>query len=170
MNFGEAPFGLKEVKIVPATGGAVALPAAQRLNFQERILSAELKGDDVIKALVARAEAAEWTLEAGGISLEAYAALTGRTVVTEGVTPAATNTLTGKDDNFPYVKIYGKALGAGADDIHCKLFRAKVTAISGSFQNGAFYVTSCSGMAIPDEDGNVFEFVQNETAADLPAA
>jgi len=163
------PFGLREVKIVPATGSAVSLAAAQTLSFTERIQTAELRGNDKIVSVNSQSEAVEWSLESGGISLAAYAALTGRTAVDAGTTPNRTTTLGGNGgDNFPYVKLYGKALGEGLDDVHCKLYKAKVTSIQGSFQNGGFFVQQCSGIAVDDGTNGVFDFVVNETATALP--
>lgn len=169
-GFGDKPYGLREVKIKPVVGGTIqTLPVARQLTFREMITSAMLRGDDVIKSVVAFSEGVEWSLEAGGISLEAYGALTGRTPVTAGTTPSRTVTLTAEGgDAFPWITIWGKALGDGGDDIHCKVMKAKLTAMEGRFQNQEFYVTSCSGIAVADSSNEVFEFVQNETAADLP--
>lgn len=171
MPYGDKPFGLRDVKITNIAGDAqVDLPASRTLSFSERIRSGELTGDDSLVAVVAFAEAVEWSLEAGGISLEAYALLTGRTATEAGTTPNQTMTLAGEaGDTFPYIKIYGKSLGEGDDDIHCKIFKAKVTSLEGSFGEGEFFVTSCSGVAVDDGTDGIFEFVQNETAADLPA-
>jgi hypothetical protein len=139
------------------------------MSFSERVRSGELSGDDAVKAVAAYAEAVEWELENGGISLEAWALLTGRTATESGSTPNQTNTLTGSaGDSFPYIKIYGKSLGEGDDDIHCKIYKAKVTSLEGTFQEGEFFVTSCSGVAIDDGSNGIFDFVQNETAASLP--
>ncbi|MCX6786845.1 MAG: hypothetical protein NTU85_03490 [Candidatus Kaiserbacteria bacterium] len=155
-------------------GGTVQadLPVARTLKFGERLKSGELKGDDAIAAVVAFSEAVEWELEAGGISLEAYALLSGRTAVEAGTTPTWTYTLTGRSQaSFPYVKIYGKALGAGIDDLHCRLLKCKVTGnVEGSLADGEFWVTKCKGIAIDDGSVGIFQFVQNETATTLPAA
>jgi hypothetical protein len=170
-GFGDKPYGLREVKIKPIGGSIVTLPVAQQLTFREMVTSDMLRGDDVIKSVVAFSEGLEWSLEAGGISLEAYAALTGRTAVAAGTTPSRTVTLSAEGgDPFPYLEIYGKALGEEEDDIHCKIFRAKVTALEGRFQNRQFFITTCSGIAVADSSGDTFEFVQNETAADLPSS
>jgi hypothetical protein len=170
-GYGDKPFGLRDVKLTNLAGDTqVDLPASQTLSFSERIRSGELSGDDSLKAVVAYAEAAEWSLEAGGISLEAYAMLTGRTATEAGTTPNKTNTLTGSaGDVFPYIKVYGKVICEGDDDVHCKLYKAKVTKIEGSFKEGAFWITSCSGVAVDDGTNGIWEFVQNETATDLPA-
>lgn len=171
MSFGTKPFGLRDVKIRGKSAGVVDLPSARTLSFNERVKSGELSGDDQTVAVVAFADAVEWTLEAGGISLEAYAELTGRTVATTGTTPNQVKTLTGAGgDVYPYVKIYGKSIGDGADDVHVKITKAKVTNIQGQFSDGEFFVTSCQGIAIRDaaSSDKIYDIVQNETAANLP--
>jgi hypothetical protein len=127
-TFGHEPFGLYDVKLTNIAGDTqVDLPAARTLKFGERIKSGELTGDDSLKAVAAYTEAVEWSLEAGGISLEAYALMTGRTASDSGTTPSQTRTLAGSaGDRMPYIKIYGKSLGSGDDDIHCKIFKAKL--------------------------------------------
>ena len=171
-GFGEKPFGLRDVKITNLAGTTqVDLPAAQTLTFKERIKSGELSGDDSLVSVVAFAEAVEWSLEAGGISLAAYALLTGRTATTAGVTPNQTVTMGGSaSDVFPYLKIYGRTMGDGADDIHCKIFKAKVTSIEGGFKEGAFWITKCGGIAVDDGTGGVYEFIAHETSTDLPTS
>lgn len=170
MSYGQKPFGLRDVKLTDMGGTTqVDLPASRTFSFSERIRSGELSGDDKTLAVVAFADAVEWQLEAGGISLAAYALMTGRTVATSGTTPNQTTTLTGEaQEAFPYFKVYGKSLGDGKDDIHCKLFKCKLTSIQGQFSDGEFFVTQAGGIAIDDGTNGIFDFVQNETAADLP--
>ena len=171
--FGEKPFGLRDVKLVSTSGTPTQVdqPAARTLSFNERVKSGELSGDDKTLAVVAFSDAIEWELEAGGISLDAYALMTGRTVVEEGTTPSQTRTMTGSGglEVFPYFKIYGKSVGDKADDIHVKIFSAKLTNIQGQLSDGEFCVTQASGVAIDDGTNGLFEIAQNETAEDLPA-
>ena len=165
------PFGLRDVKLTKIDGtGQIDLPSAQTLRFSERIRGGELSGDDKTVAVVAFSDAVEWTLESGGIPLEAYALMTGRTVVAGGTGTAETNTLTGTaQQTFPYFKIYGTVLGDGIDNLHCLIYKAKLTgSIEGTFGDGEFFVTSCSGVAIDDGTTGTFRFVQNETAAVVP--
>lgn len=172
MSYGDKPFGLRDVKLTNIAGDTqVDLPAARTLSFSERVKSGELSGDDQLVSVVSYSEAVEWSLEAGGISLEAYALITGRTATESGTTPNQVNTMAGSaGDCYPFFKVYGKAIGDGCtDDIHCKLFKVKVTSIDGSFGDGDFWVTSCSGIGIDDGSNGIFEFVQHETAEDLPA-
>lgn len=173
-GYGDKPFGLRNVVLVSADGSShVSLPAAQTLTFGERVVSDELAGNDRVTAVVSIPDAVEWELEAGGISLEAYALMTGRTVTESGTTPHRTNTLYGQAAiAFPYFKIYGKAISDGTDDIHVKIPKAKITdTIEGEFANGKFWVTKCKGIAVEtliDGQMRTYVFAQNETEASLP--
>lgn len=164
-----APYGLRDLKIVPLPSGTqVDLPWGQTLKYTEEPNTNELEGDDVIVATVTTLKAISWELEAGGISLEAYAAMTGRTATLAGT--GSTETLTMKvsaGDVYPYFKLYGKAI-TDEGDIHVKFFKAKVTQIEGEFKSGEFFVTKCSGTAIDDGTNGILDIVRNETAANLP--
>jgi hypothetical protein len=171
MAYGEFPFGLNDIKLTDISGTTqVDLPNAQRITFNPVLITGNLRGDDKRVASVARMEALEWEMDAGGISLEALAIITGKTVVTEGATPNETKTITVEGgDNMPYFKIYGKSLGDGDDDVHVLIFKAKCLNYSGNFQDAQFWITSMSGEAVDDGTNGIYDIVQNETAADLPA-
>jgi len=172
MAFGDKPFGLRDIKVVPLPSGSpVDLPAAQTLTWKPRFRSGELSGDDALQSVVAFVDAYEWSLGAGGISLEALAVLVGNTVSSSGTTPNQVKTLNiAAGDNMPYFKIYGKALGENTnDDIHVKIYKAKLTSMEGQFQDAQFYITSCSGLAV-DGGAGIIDIVQNETATNLPTS
>lgn len=172
-DFGRKPFGLHEVLLTDMDGSdQTALPASRVLKFKERVKSAEFTGDDRLQGVHTISEAVEFELEAGGISLEAYARMTGRTMEQAGSTPNRTRTLTGAGaEPYPYFKIYGRVLDDGLGDIHVQLFKCKLTEpMEGSFQYGEFFVNSCKGIAIDDDTNGIFEFVQNETSDDLPSS
>jgi hypothetical protein len=173
MSHGDKPFGLRQVRLVNMAGTQyVDLPAAQTLTFKERFKNAELSGNDGIQSVVAFAEGVEWSLEDGGISLEAYAMLTGRSMVTEGVSPNETHSVAGQaGDAMPYLKLYGKVISEdSAEDLHCYIYKAKVTAIEGQFADGKFWVTKCNGLGIDDGENGSFEFIGEETAGELPTS
>jgi hypothetical protein len=176
MAYGERPFGLRDIKLTDITGATqVDLPSAMTMQFTERLTTGELRGDDRTQAVVSILDALEWQLEAGGISLAAWALMSGRTATESGSTPNRTNTLlAAAGDRYPYFKIYGKMVGdEGDDDLHVKIFKAKITSpLQGQFRDGEFFVTQCSGLAVADVDANdqVYEIVAHETAADLPAS
>lgn len=172
MPFGDKPFGMRDIKLTTLDGATqVDLPSSMKLGFKELVTTGEMRGDDTIVALVTIADGAEWSLEAGGISLEAYALMTGHTQVLAGVTPNQTNTFTAQaGQNYPYFKVYGKAVGENStDDIHYLLYKCKLTEpLEGEFADGEFFVTKASGKAVTNGT-KVYDVVQNETAADLPA-
>lgn len=164
-------FGLRDLKVVKLPGTTVVdLPNAMTMTFKERLTSGELRGDDATQAVVAITDAAEWELEAGAISLEAWAAMTGRSITLTGTTPNQVNTYTAEaGDVYPYFKIYGKSVGDGADDVHVLIWKAKCTGgVEGEFKDGEFWVTKCSGIAVDDGTNGIYDVVQNETAAALP--
>lgn len=174
--YGDKPFGLSDIKLTTLDGNTqVDLPSSRVMQFTERLTTGEMRGDDRTVAVVSILDALEWSLEAGGISLEAWALMSGREATESGSTPNRTNTLTAKTgDRYPYFKVYGKMVGdEGDDDLHVKVFKAKLTSpMQGQFQDGEFFATQCSGLAIgdADNDDDVYELVQNETAADLPSS
>jgi hypothetical protein len=171
-GYGEKPFGIRDIKLTPYGGGTqVDLPNEREMSFNEELVSGELRGGGMTVAAVSEVDKVAFDLEAGGISLEAYALMSGRTATESGSTPNRTNTLSGSGaDRYPYFKVYGKSLGDGDDDVHVKLYKCKLTnGIQGSLQDGEFWVTQCSGICVHDADeGKIWDIVQNETAADLP--
>jgi hypothetical protein len=164
------PFGLRDIKLAPLPSGTpVDLPAAQTLSFSEVLTSGEMRGDDSTIAVVALTDKVEWELEAGGISMEAWALMSGRTLAAAGTTPEQTNTITANaGDVYPYFKIYGKSVGDEAGDIHVLIYKAKLTgAIEGEFADAEFFVTKCSGIAVSNGT-KIYDIVQNETSEALP--
>jgi hypothetical protein len=173
MAFGDTGvrvFGLREIKLVNAAAASVTLNAAQTMTFKERIKSGELSGNDKTLAVVAFSDAVEWELEEGGISLAAYAMMTGRTAALTGTGTAELVTLNADAATaFPYFKIYGKSLGDAGDDVHVKVYKAKIIGgIEGQFADGEFFVSKCSGVAIDDGSTGIYDIVHNETTAALP--
>lgn len=170
MSYGDKPFGLRDIKITNIAGTTqVDLPAALQMDIRPRLNSAEFRGDDRVQAIVSIAEALEFSLQAGGISLAALAIMVGKAVTTTGTTPNEVSKLKlSGGDSMPYFKIYGKSVGDGTDDVHVKLFKAKLTSLEGTFQDSQFFMTNAQGVAIDDGTNGILEVVQNETAANLP--
>lgn len=166
-----APYGLRHIRLFPLSGSFVDLPAPRTMTFKEQTNNNELRGGDVVVASVTFAEAVELELEAGGIALDAYALMTGRTLTNAGTTPNRTSTMTATaGDSFPYFRIYGRAI-TDAGDIWARFYRVQVTSIEGEFKGDEFFITKCSLKAIQDSgSANIFQFVRNETATALPTS
>lgn len=173
------PYGLREVEVTPIDaagelGTAVKLPNAQTFSFEEAEEFAELRGDDRLIAVRGSGPTVNWSLEAGGVSLDAWKVLTGGAVESDGTTPAETKTLTKlASDTRPYFRVRGRAISDSGGDIECVLPRCRVTGnLSGEFSDGEFFITECDGQAMADPtaaEGSdiVYEFIQKETAAAL---
>jgi hypothetical protein len=171
-DYGEKLFDIDDIKITDLAGAAqVDLPVSRVMQIKERLRTGELSGDGTLQAVASHSEAVEWSLEAGGISLLAYAKLSGRTAVVSGTTPNEVTTLTFSGaERFPYMKIYGRSLDDDTGDTHVLLYKAKVIGgIEGSLQDGQFMVTKCNGIAVDDGSNGIMDVVQHETAEALPA-
>lgn len=171
------PYGLRDVKITPynqagVLGTPVDLPNSRTFSFEESEDFEELRGDDKVVATRGQGASVGWELEAGGISLEAYASINGGVVVLSGITPAQKKTYTKKTtDAKPRFKVEGQAISESGGDFHVVLPNCKATdGIEGELSDGSFWLTSASGTAIGDPTTDViYEFVQNETAVAIPA-
>jgi hypothetical protein len=174
MPYGDKPFGLRQIVVTTIDGATqAALPVARTLGYQERLVQNEMRGDDIVQSVVAIVDAVEFSLEAGGIGLDAWAIMTGRTVAVSGSTPNEQSTYNiAGGQCYPYFKVYGKSVGENrADDIHILLFKCKITSpIQGQFQDSEFFIMSCDGIAINDGANGIADLVQHETAVDLPSS
>lgn len=165
------PYGLSDIKLTSIDGVTqVDLPAATKLSFKERIKSAEGVGDDKLSTVVSVREGIEWELEATGLPLEALAVMYGTTTSTSGITPDQIKTLNQPGAvRLPYFKIYGKSLGEGDDDVHCIIYKAKITeGLDAPLQYGELQKMTIKGIGIDDDVNGIYDWVQNETAAALP--
>lgn len=173
------PFGLRDVKVIPlgtdgATPGAsVDLPVSRKLTFSDTEDFEELRGDDTVVASHGGGPTVEWELEGGGISLEAYAVMSGGAVSQTGITPNVIKTyrkLT--TDARPYFKIEGQSINDNGGDFHCLIYRAKADgSLDGEMADQSFWLTSASGKGYGSlEAGKTdrsYDFVHNETAVTI---
>jgi hypothetical protein len=164
---------LSDVKLTSIDGVTqVDLPAATKLSFKERVKSAEGVGDDMLSTVVSVREGVEWELDATGLPLEALAIIYGTTTSTTGTTPDQVKTLEHHGAvRLPYFKIYGKSLGDGDDDVHCIIYKAKVTeGLDAGMEYGKLQESKIKGIGIDDGTNGVYDWVQNETSVALPGA
>ncbi len=171
------PFGLRDVKLTPlgadgsTPGTAVDLPASRTFSFTEAEDFEELEGDDQEVANHGNGPHVEWELESGGISLEAWAVLSGATLTSTGVTPSVKKTLKKNvSQQRPYFKVEGQAISDNGGDVHGVVYKAKATgSLEGELGNGSFFLTSADGRGIGSTEvgktGELWDWVHNETAA-----
>lgn len=166
------PYGLRDIKVTPISaagviGTMVDLPNARTLSFEENEDFEQLRGDDKVVAERGQGPTVSWELEGGGISLEAYVVINGGTLVVSGLTPNQKKVYSKKStDSKPRFMIEGQSLSESGGDFHQVLYNAKATdGVSGEQADGAFWLTGASGSAIGNADDDLYDFVQNETAA-----
>lgn len=174
------PFGLRDVKLTPlgadgsTPGIAVDLPASRTFSFSEAEDFSDLRGDDALLAQHGSGPNVEWSLESGGISLEAYAVMAGGTIITTGVTPNVTKTYSKTSlQQRPYFKVEGQAISDNGGDFHGLVYKAKATDnLEGEMSDGDFWLTGAGGTGFPSSEvthiNKIYDFVHNETAVAIP--
>jgi hypothetical protein len=171
------PYGMRNVFLyamdstTEALSTGVDLPAMQTFSFSEAEDFEELRGDDKVIAVRGKGPKVEWTLEAGGISLAAYALLSGGTNTLSGTTPNQKLVHLKKTDQVrPYFRAEGQAISDSGGDFHAKVFKCRATdTLEGSMADGTFWMTSLKGTGIGDGNNNLYEFTANETAVAVPS-
>ena len=166
------PFGLRDIRLYPLTtagarGTGVDLPVARTFSFKETVSSTDLVGDDRLQGSHDFNPVVEWELEAGGISLEAVAVMSGGTVTATGTTPAQVKTLAKAVTQFrPYFEVEGQMISDSGGDVHAVVYRCKMTGdLDGKFENGQFFMTKTTGKGYGRLDNDkLWDIVQNETA------
>jgi len=168
------PFGLRDVKITPITnlgayGTMIDLPNAQTFSFSESEDYSTLRGDDKDVAKRGNGPTVEWTLEAGGISLEAYCAINGGTLTVAGTGATLKKTYKKKaNDSRPYFYVEGQAISEGGGDFHGVVYKAIADgSMEGEMKDGEFWVTKADGSGIGDTNNNLYDFVENGTAISI---
>ena len=172
------PYGLRDVKVrtMPSgsevPGAAVDLPNARTFSFAEAEAFDELRGDDGLRAVHGRGPTVNWSLEGGGISLEAVKAIFGGTITETGVTPNQKKTFKKLgSDSRPYFQVEGQAISDSGGDFHCTVYKARATGdFSGEMSDGNFWLTGAQGQGLPrSSDDVLYTFLQNETATAIGA-
>jgi len=167
------PYGCRDVKIYPITAGVPAttgidLPNAQTFSFTEAESFSELRGDDGLVAVHGQGASVNWSLASGGVPFEAVKAMYGGTITESGVTPNQSKTFKKtKDDERPYFMLAGQAVSDSGGDFQVRLYQARCTdELTGEMSDGNFWITGSKGQALPDPNGDLYEFTQNETKGD----
>jgi len=176
------PYGLRDVRITPYTdatavtlGTAIDLPYGRTFSFTEAEDFEELRGDDRVITVKGKGPSVDWELEAGGVCLEAIAAMYGGTVTTTGTTPNQIKKIQKKTtDVRPFFKVEGQSISDSGGDFHVVLDRCRATDdLEGSMEDGSFWLTGASGRALGSNISGrtdvLYEFVQNETTTSIPA-
>lgn len=172
------PYGIRDLKvkvIAPGTGvrgSAIDVPHVQTFEFTEAEEFSTLRGDDKRAAVHGNGPVVNWSISHGGLNFEAYKAMIGGSIVTDGVTPNVKSTYKKQGgDSRPYFQAEGQSISDSGGDVHGIVYRCKVTGdVSGTWEDGEFWVTELEGEGIPESElaanlDDLYDFVHNETAA-----
>jgi hypothetical protein len=168
------PFGLRDVKLTPvlfdgsSPGSPVDLPNSRTFTFSESEDYEVLRGDDSEIASHGSGPTVSWELEAGGISLEAYAVMAGGTVSVTGITPNIKKTYRKlATDVRPSFRAEGIAISESGGDLHGIVYNCKADdSLQGTtMEDGSFSLHTASGTGRKRVSDNfLYDFVHNETA------
>lgn len=173
------PYGIRDIKITPYsdTAGSVLgatiidLPNAQTLKFSEAESFSTLRGDDRVVTIHGEGSTVDGELDAGGISLDAWAAFSGGVVTETGTTPNRVTVMRkAATTNRPWFLVEGQAISDSGGDLHCIIWRARATdSINGDFDDAKFFISSLKITGLPLSDDILYDFVQNETQTAISA-
>jgi hypothetical protein len=174
------PYGIRDVKITPyadaagTTLGTVVmdLPNAQTFSFSEAEDFDTLRGDDKVVTTHGQGSTVDWELDAGGLSLDVWAAFSGGVVTETGTTPNRVTTLRKMATTArPWFLIEGQAISDSGGDIHGIVWKCKADdSIEGDFEDAKFFITSLKGTGLPLVNDVLYDFVQNETVTAIDAS
>lgn len=175
------PYGMRDCKLTPYVDGAgtvlgtasLDLPNMQTLGFSEAEEFQELRGDDRTVTTRGKGAQVDGSIEAGGISLQIWALLTGGQIIEEGIAPNRRVILRKfSTASRPYFRAEGQAISDSGGDIHTMLYRCRCNdTIEGTFADGEFFITSAKFLVLPLLDADfdlLYDFIQNETATAIP--
>ena len=170
------PYGIRDGKLTPYTDAqgtvldteSVDLPNMQTLSFSESEEFAELRGDDRLITTRGQGAQVEWSLEAGGIAIKAWAIMSGGAVIESGLTPNRKIILRKKaTDARPFFRIDGRIVSDSGGDVHVRIYRCRCNdTIEGDFADGEFFVTSASGVGLPlldDTNDLLYDIIRHES-------
>lgn len=170
------PYGIRDAKLTPYTDAqgtvldteSVDLPNMQTLSFSESEEFQELRGDDKLITTRGQGAQVDWSLEAGGISIKAWAIMSGGSVIESGLTPNRKIILRKKaTDARPFFRIDGRIVSDSGGDIHVRIYRCRCNdTIEGDFADGEFFVTNASGVGLPlldDTNDYLYDIIRHES-------
>jgi IPT/TIG domain len=183
------PYGLRDVKLVKyptlaatAFGSTlVDLPVSRTFTFTDTEEYEELRGDDTLVTSHGQGTVVDWELESGGISFEAYAILSGGTIIESGITPNQVKRYRKKTtDQRPFFLVIGQAISDTGGDFKAVIWRCRSTDdLEGELSDGQFFIPKASGTGFGclvtglvgglEVADSAYDFIQSETMAAITA-
>jgi IPT/TIG domain-containing protein len=183
------PYGLRDVQLIQypdlgaATFGSVLtdLPNSRTFSFNDTEEFNDLRGDDKLVTSHGQGAQVEWELESGGISFEAWAVLSGATVISTGITPNQVKRVRKKSsDQRPFFTVVGRSISDSGGDFSAIVYLCRSTGnLEAELGDGEFLIPQTSGIGFPcrvtglvnatEILDTVYDFVQRETIGSIAA-
>jgi len=167
--------GLTDLKVTKIDGSVQEdLDAAQSMTVTIVQTSAELEGDDELKATKSNVTGLEGSVSSGSVSSSALAIMLGITPSTAGSTPNRVTTLAITSGlKLPYFKLSGMAYDdlTGAMQVIC--YKVKLNDnIEISLEQGTdnWFMPEFSFKGVKDGSGKLLDIILQETATALPTS
>ena len=170
------PYGVRDCKLTPYNDAqgtvldneSIDLPNMQTLTFSEKEEFQELRGDDKLITTRGKGAQVDWSIEAGGMSVKAWAVMSGADVIETGLTPNRKIILRKKATTTrPFFRIDGRIVSDSGGDVHVRIYRCRCNdSIQGDFKDGEFFVTSAGGVGLPlldDTNDLLYDIIRHET-------
>lgn len=165
-------YGLTDLKVASLTGEApgtlVDVPGIRSCEVTLATDSDELRGDGKIISVVDKGNSVEWSMEAGGLSLDACTIILGKAPTTTGTTPAQVGRTDFKSaDSRPYFYLQGQAKDDAGGDIQVIIWKAKATGnVVLGFADESFLTPTIEGRGVGrTADDLLLTLLYHETAA-----
>ena len=174
------PYGVRDCKLTGYLDAAgqvlgpqsIDLPYMQTLNFSETEEFQEMRGDDKVITTRGRGSEVAWYLEAGGMSTQVWAQLSGGDVIERGLAPFREIEIQKRSTQTrPWFRIDGRIVSDSGGDVLVRIYRCRANDnIQANFADGEFTTTSVSGVGYPllDETNDLlYSIFRRETAQAL---
>jgi hypothetical protein len=165
-------YGLTDLKVAPLTGEApgtlVDVPGIRSCDVTLATDVDTLRGDGKVISVVDKGNSVEWSMESGGISLDALTVMLGKAPTITGTTPSQIGRTDFKSgDSRPYFYLQGQSKDDAGGDIQVIIWKAKATGnVSLSFADENFLTPGLEGTAVGrTADDLLLTLLYHETAA-----
>jgi hypothetical protein len=113
-----------------------------------------------------------WDLEAGGISIAAWAVITGGSVIERGLAPNREVELQKRSTQArPYFRIDGKIISDSGGDVLVRIYRCRANGdITANFTDGEFQTSQIAGVGLPlldDTNDLLYSIFRRESTSDI---
>lgn len=154
------------------TDTSVDMPYMQHLNFTEAEEFQELRGDDRLITTRGKGSQVNGDIQAGGLSIPAWAVITGGSIIERGLTPNREIELRKRStQSRPFWRCDGKIISDSGGDILVRIYRCRANGdIQANFADGEFQVSQIAFVGMPlidDTNDLLYSIFRRESTSEI---